>query len=205
MTAKFRNSAGAGTMTAKKQDDKNKKPYIQPTYYPPPPVLPGFPKAKRAPGKTGMGKGKVRARWIDPDSGDILEWDYKHGRIERHNDRGKHLGEFDPDTGKQTKPAKPDRPPITPTISTKQKEKSGMLEFYLTWFNKKGDERILGDVRLPGVGAEIVRKAFSLEPDDYPGDCLIVGPNHVDWLKGEAKVVNFLLDDFDYYVEVRRG
>ena len=41
-----------------------------------------------------------RARWVDED-GAILEWDYQHGRIEKYNSRGQHLGEFDATTGHQ--------------------------------------------------------------------------------------------------------
>ncbi|MGW2961624.1 colicin E3/pyocin S6 family cytotoxin [Streptomyces sp. NPDC001220] len=38
-------------------------------------------------------------------TGEIYEWDSQHGAVEKYNKRGKHLGEFDPDTGAQTKPA----------------------------------------------------------------------------------------------------
>jgi hypothetical protein len=55
-----------------------------------------------------MGEGKLRKRW-KTDSGGILEWDYENGKVEKYNDRGKHEGEFDPNTGEQTKPAKPGR------------------------------------------------------------------------------------------------
>jgi len=65
--------------------------------------LPGFPNARKARPKTRFGGG-LRRRWIDAD-GCILEWDYQHGRVERFNSRGVHLGEFDPDTGQQIGPA----------------------------------------------------------------------------------------------------
>lgn len=72
------------------------------TYTPPPQGdLPIF-GAKRVRSKN------QRARWID-DEGNIYEWDSQHGRVEKYNKRGKHLGEFDPNTGEQTKPAKPGR------------------------------------------------------------------------------------------------
>lgn len=71
-------------------------------YKPPPKELPGFPGAWRDRPKTRFAGGK-RARWRTAD-GDILEWDYQHGRVEKYNKRGKHQGEFDPDTGQQTKP-----------------------------------------------------------------------------------------------------
>jgi hypothetical protein len=75
------------------------------SYQPPPKEgLPGFPDAKRVPPKTGNGSGKLRARWQDNKTGEILEWDYQHGTVEKYDKRGNHLGEFDMH-GKQTKPA----------------------------------------------------------------------------------------------------
>ena len=35
--------------------------------------------------------------------GCILEWDFQHGEDEKYDKRGKHLGAFDPKTGKQLK------------------------------------------------------------------------------------------------------
>ncbi len=72
------------------------------TAYVPPPAdnrLPGFPLARRAKGKTRF-FGGIRRRWNDVD-GTILEWDYRHGRVEKYSARGSHLGEFDPETGEQ--------------------------------------------------------------------------------------------------------
>jgi hypothetical protein len=67
--------------------------------------LPAFPKAQKVRPKTPVqGGGKLRARWQDPE-GTIYEWDYQHGTVEAYNPRGKHLGEFDPKTGAQLKPA----------------------------------------------------------------------------------------------------
>lgn len=70
--------------------------------YKPPPrgALPGFPGSRR------NGQSAGRARWDLPD-GDFCLWDSAHGRVERHNKRGKHQGEFDADTGEQTKPRNP--------------------------------------------------------------------------------------------------
>lgn len=48
--------------------------------------------------------GGLRKRWKTRD-GSILEWDSQHGAVEMYNKRGKHLGEFDPETGQQTKDA----------------------------------------------------------------------------------------------------
>jgi hypothetical protein len=75
----------------------------------PPERLPGFPDAKKVKPKTPVqGGGKLRKRWKD-SKGDIYEWDYQHGAVEKYNKKGKHQGEFDPNTGKQTKPADKNR------------------------------------------------------------------------------------------------
>lgn len=72
-----------------------------------PKLLKAFPDAKWSKPKTPIRRGgKLRERWID-DSGSIYEWDSRHGTVEKYNKRGKHLGEFDPNTGARTKPANP--------------------------------------------------------------------------------------------------
>lgn len=76
---------------------------MQSRYIPPPKELKGFPHAVPVPKKTG------RARWVDQETGEILEWDSQHGKVEKYNKKGKHLGEFDPETGTPTKPANPGR------------------------------------------------------------------------------------------------
>lgn len=74
-------------------------------YYPPPKELAAFPDAKVAPRKTSVkGGGGLRKRW-KTQAGEIFEWDSQHGAIEKYNKRGKHLGEFDAETGTQTKSA----------------------------------------------------------------------------------------------------
>ncbi|MCD4530570.1 MULTISPECIES: colicin E3/pyocin S6 family cytotoxin [Pseudomonas] len=78
-------------------------------YYPSPSSLPAFPDAKSAPMKTVVrGGGKKRRRWKDR-SGTIYEWDSQHGAVEVYTKQGKHLGEFNAETGEQTKPADPSR------------------------------------------------------------------------------------------------
>lgn len=80
-----------------------------PAYVPSPKNLTAFPEATWAKGKTQVqGGGKLRPRWKDP-KGNIYEWDYQHGTVEVYNKRGAHRGEFDPETGAQTKPADPTR------------------------------------------------------------------------------------------------
>jgi len=61
--------------------------------------LPGFPHARRVKPMTGFAGGR-RPRWRDAND-DILEWDARHGRVERYDARGRHLGEFDPETGER--------------------------------------------------------------------------------------------------------
>jgi len=78
-------------------------------YHPAPSGLPAFPDVKPAPMKTSVrGGGKKRRRWKDL-SGRIYEWDSQHGKVELYTKQGKHLGEYDPQTGEQTKPADPAR------------------------------------------------------------------------------------------------
>jgi hypothetical protein len=74
-------------------------------YVPPPPkkILPGFPNARY------IGVRGGRATWQDGKY--ILQWDYQHGAIEMYNKQRQHLGEFDYQTGEQTKPAVPGRGP----------------------------------------------------------------------------------------------
>ncbi|BAS68022.1 colicin E3/pyocin S6 family cytotoxin [Bathymodiolus septemdierum thioautotrophic gill symbiont] len=65
----------------------------------------GIPNLKSSPSKTSaQGGGKLRKRYKDK-KGNIYEWDYRHGTLEKYNKRGKHLGEYDPNTGKQLKSA----------------------------------------------------------------------------------------------------
>jgi hypothetical protein len=79
------------------------------SYHPPPKILTAFPEAVRTRAKnTVQGGGAQRNRWVD-SKGNIYEWDRRHGTVEIYNKRGRHLGEFDPNTGKQTKPADPSR------------------------------------------------------------------------------------------------
>src|SRR5690606_41362979 len=90
-----------------RSNDKKKPPAC--SFVPAPGSLSAFPGAKKAKSKTSVqGGGKKRARWKD-DKGNIYEWDYQHGTVEKYNKRGKHMGEYDPDTGEQTKPAGPKR------------------------------------------------------------------------------------------------
>jgi hypothetical protein len=78
-------------------------------YYPRPNTLAAFPNAVKAKAKTPtQGGGSLRHRWITRD-GNILEWDSRHGKVELYSKQGKHMGEFDHETGEQTKPADPAR------------------------------------------------------------------------------------------------
>jgi hypothetical protein len=78
-------------------------------YHQKPDFLPAFPDARWATPKTSIkGGGGLRPRWKDRD-GIIYEWDFRHGAVEKYTKRGKHLGEFNHETGTQTKPADPTR------------------------------------------------------------------------------------------------
>ncbi|WP_253918879.1 colicin E3/pyocin S6 family cytotoxin [Vibrio sp. Vb339] len=75
------------------------------SYIPAPKNINGISGLTIAKSKTSVqGGGKLRRRWKD-SKGNIYEWDYQHGEVEKSNKRGKHLGQFNPETGEQTKPA----------------------------------------------------------------------------------------------------
>jgi hypothetical protein len=38
----------------------------------------------------------------------FYEWDYRHGRVEGYDKRGRHIGEFDPATARRLKGPNPD-------------------------------------------------------------------------------------------------
>jgi hypothetical protein len=77
---------------------------------PPPKDLLAFSDAERVKPKTPVqGGGGLRKRWKDSE-GNIYEWDSQHGTVEKYDPSGqRHLGEFDPKTGQQTKPPDPSR------------------------------------------------------------------------------------------------
>jgi len=72
--------------------------------------IPAFPDAKTAKKRTPVkGGGTLRSSWKD-SKGRIFEWDSQHGTVEMYDRSGRnHLGEFDPVSGEQTKPADPTR------------------------------------------------------------------------------------------------
>ncbi|MGF6129316.1 hypothetical protein QF019_004544 [Pseudomonas frederiksbergensis] len=78
-------------------------------YHRPPLSLPAYPDAFPVKPKSGVqGGGSKRSRWKDR-KGRIYEWDSKTGAIEIYNKQGKHLGEFNHETGEQIDPATPGR------------------------------------------------------------------------------------------------
>lgn len=78
-------------------------------YHLAPKGLAAFPDATKVNSKSRVqGGGSLRSRWKDR-KGRIYEWDSQHGAVEVYDKQGKHLGEFDPITGEQTKPADPGR------------------------------------------------------------------------------------------------
>jgi hypothetical protein len=78
------------------------------SYKPPPEHLPAFPEAVKVRPKTRRRGAAYRRRWKDND-GIIYEWDSQHGAVEKYDAHGRHLGEYDPDSGQQLKPAIPNR------------------------------------------------------------------------------------------------
>ena len=70
----------------------------------PPDNLKGFPSAVWAKPKTPRKGGGLRRRWKDED-GNIYEWDYLHGHVERYDGRGNHQGGFDADSGERVSEA----------------------------------------------------------------------------------------------------
>jgi hypothetical protein len=72
--------------------------------------LPAFPDAIPVKPKTPVqGGGGLRPRWRD-SKGRIYEWDKRHGTVEVYVRTGKrHLGEFDPESGRRLAPADPRR------------------------------------------------------------------------------------------------
>ncbi|MEP7219924.1 MAG: colicin E3/pyocin S6 family cytotoxin, partial [Bacteroidota bacterium] len=78
-------------------------------YHPPPKgredgQLKGFPDAIRMPTPAGGRPWwKIKGGW--------LEWDFMHGTVEQYDKRGKHQGEYDPETGEQTDPPDKGRRP----------------------------------------------------------------------------------------------
>jgi RHS repeat-associated protein len=78
-------------------------------YYPPPKRLTAYPDATPTKRKTPVqGGGGLRQRWKD-SKGRIYEWDSKKGTVEVYDKRGKHKGEFDPETGGQIEGPNPRR------------------------------------------------------------------------------------------------
>lgn len=79
------------------------------SYNKPPKRLTAFPDTFPVKSKSSVqGGGGKRSRWKDK-KGRIYEWDSQHGAVEMYDSQGEHLGEFNPETGEQTKPAKPGR------------------------------------------------------------------------------------------------
>ncbi|WP_447787906.1 S-type pyocin domain-containing protein [Pseudomonas farris] len=79
------------------------------SYRPAPEELLAFPDTYPVPSKTSVrGGGKRRARWLD-SKGRIYEWDYMHGTVEQYTRQGKHLGEFNAETGRRLSDADPER------------------------------------------------------------------------------------------------
>lgn len=69
---------------------------------PPPRIPPAFKDELRlVRPKTPFGGG-LRRRWRD-SQGRVYEWDYQHGAVEMYDAQGRHLGQFDAETGEKRK------------------------------------------------------------------------------------------------------
>jgi hypothetical protein len=90
----------------KNDEARRHAPEPHKTYHAPPKSLPGFPDAVKVTPKSKIqGSNKPRERW-ETKKGKILEWDGQHREVEMYDKTGKkHLGAYDPITGKQIKPA----------------------------------------------------------------------------------------------------
>jgi Cytotoxic len=93
--------------TAPPPVDNGHDAYQPMPYISPPGSSSAFPDLRSVHPKTPF-PGGMRKRWKD-DSNDIFEWDYQHGQFERYDSRGRHRGQFDPETGEQTKDADPNK------------------------------------------------------------------------------------------------
>jgi hypothetical protein len=71
--------------------------------------VPEYKELTREKPKTSVQGGGIKRRQWRDKKGRIYEWDYQHGTLEMYDKQGRHLGEFDPMTGRQTKPPKPGR------------------------------------------------------------------------------------------------
>ena len=78
------------------------------------------------------------------------------------------------------------------------------IGFELEWFNRTGDETIVGEAQLPSTTEDEVRQAFGLSADEYPGDCLEVSEQHINWLKTKTSVP-IDLERYDYFVAIHAG
>ncbi|MGG8408213.1 colicin E3/pyocin S6 family cytotoxin [Streptomyces sp. 12297] len=104
---RFDDGLGMALRNAKDRSNASQKVVTGPAATPK--NLPAFPGAKRAKSKTSVqGGGGLRARWKDA-KGNIYEHDRQHDTVEKYDKNGKHLGEYDYNTGEQTKPKDPTR------------------------------------------------------------------------------------------------
>jgi len=78
-------------------------------------------------------------------------------------------------------------------------------KFELTWW-KKGHEEFDGKLDLPDVTENDVRHAFNLQPESYPGDCLMVRRKQLKWVEDKAKLpATFNLRDYECSVNILAG
>ncbi|MCU7375761.1 colicin E3/pyocin S6 family cytotoxin [Paucibacter sp. O1-1] len=119
----------------------------------PPRTLPGFPGAARDKNKSG------RARWKTPD-GDILEWDYQHGRVGRYDKE---------EVTKGNLILIPESKPNLANLEEKHRTKEPMeteVQRLISWFDKETDSLISEYNIEVLISLDELKTIFDPYPDD---------------------------------------
>lgn len=74
------------------------------------------------------------------------------------------------------------------------------IEYVLTWFEKEGDEFIVGKCLLENISLEELVKLFKQPPEEKMVYCYNVLPNNVNYLQKFVKH-QIDLDKYDYFME----
>jgi hypothetical protein len=165
-------------------------------YVPAPKDLPAFPGLERARPKTPVqGGGGLRKRWVD-DSGGLYEWDSQHGTVERYNRAGKHIGEFAPNTGEQTKPA-------DETSRPNQENRTMTTQSVSRWIRgyDKNQGKLVLEYQLPeSLTLERLQLLFQVSTDNPMFDCFPVEDSVARVLE-EAVGASLLCDERELFLE----
>ena len=120
-----------------------------------------------------------------------LIWDSQHGRIEKYNKKGKHLGEFDADTGTMTKPADPTRK-VEPQMSN--------VKRLITVFEKGDDEFLKDEIELSSPILSELQSLFSVGSDNPMYDCFEITIKEAPYFKDRFNI-QLNLEKYIYYLE----